>query len=70
MSSSVIFKNIRNHLELSQEEFAKILSMRQSTLSNYETGKRKPSLRVCYKIIRLMQLKNITVALEDLRPEE
>jgi DNA-binding XRE family transcriptional regulator len=70
MSSSVIFKNIRHHLELSQEEFAKILSMRQSTLSNYETGKRKPSLRVCYKIIRLMQLKNIVVALEDLRPEE
>ncbi|TAL08145.1 MAG: XRE family transcriptional regulator [Nitrospirae bacterium] len=70
MSSSSIFKSLRSSLELSQEELASLLSMRQSTLSNYETGKRKPSLRVCYKIIRLMQLKNIKVALEDLRPEE
>lgn len=70
MSSASIFKSLRNQLELSQEDLASLLSMRQSTLSNYETGKRKPSLRVCYKIIRLMKLKHIVVALEDLRPDE
>lgn len=70
MSSASIFKSLRTQLELSQEDLAALLSMRQSTLSNYETGKRKPSLKVCYQIIRLMKLKNIIVSLEDLRPEE
>lgn len=70
MSSASIFKSLRNQLELSQEDLAALLSMRQSTLSNYETGKRKPSLSVCYRIIRLMKLKNIIVSLEELRPEE
>ena len=70
MSSSIAFKLLRSQLELSQEDLANLLNMRQSTLSNYETGKRKPSLSVCYKIIRLMKLKNIIIALEDLRPEE
>lgn len=70
MSSASVFKSLRNQLELSQEDLASLLSMRQSTLSNYETGKRKPSLPVCYRIIRLMKLKNILVSLEELRPEE
>jgi len=70
MSSAIAFKQLRSKLELSQEDLAHLLNMKQSTLSNYETGKRKPSLSVCYKIIRLMKLKNIIVALEDLRPEE
>jgi DNA-binding XRE family transcriptional regulator len=70
MSSASIFKSLRNQLQLSQEDLASLLSMRQSTLSNYETGKRKPSLSVCYRIIRLMKLKNIIVSLEELRPEE
>lgn len=70
MSSSSVFKSLRHQLELSQEELASLLSMRQSTLSNYETGKRKPSLRVCYQIIKLMKLKNVIVSLEDLRPDE
>lgn len=70
MSSAIVFKELRSKLELSQEDLANLLNMKQSTLSNYETGKRKPSLSVCYKIIRLMKLKDIIVALEDLRPEE
>lgn len=70
MSAATAFKSLRQSLDLSQEELAQLLSMKQSTLSNYETGKRKPSLSVCYKIIRLMKLKNIVIALEDLRPEE
>ena len=70
MRSADVFKSLRVSLELSQIDLANLLSIKQSTLSNYETGKRKPSLGVCYKIIRLMQLKNITIALEDLRPEE
>jgi DNA-binding XRE family transcriptional regulator len=70
MSAAIAFKLLRSKLELSQEDLANLLNMKQSTLSNYETGKRKPSLSVCYKIIRLMKLKNIIVALEDLRPEE
>lgn len=44
--------------------------MNQTTLSNYETGKRKPSLNACYKIINLVKLKNIILSIEDLRPEE
>lgn len=70
MSSAIAFKQLRSKLELSQEELASLLNMKQSTLSNYETGKRKPSLAVCYKIIRLMKLKDIIVSLEELRPEE
>ncbi len=70
MSSSVSFKDLRMQMNLSQIDLANLLCIKQSTLSNYETGKRKPSLQVCYKIIRLMKLKDIIIALEDLRPEE
>jgi len=70
MSSADVFKSLRVLLELSQIDLANLLSIKQSTLSNYETGKRKPSLGVCYKLMKLVKLKNVHIDLEDLRPEE
>jgi DNA-binding XRE family transcriptional regulator len=70
MKSNEVFKNIRLDLNLSQIDLSNLLSIKQSTLSNYETGKRKPSLRICYKLIKLAKLKGININIEKLRPDE
>lgn len=70
MKQNNIFKQLRIYLQLDQHSFANLLNMKQSTVSNYETGKRKPSLRVCYKLINLAKLKGIVISIEDLRPDE
>lgn len=70
MSSSALFKDLRLQMNLSQIDLANLLSIKQSTLSNYETGKRNPSLRICYKLMKLAKLKGLKVSLEDLRPDE
>jgi len=69
MKLNNIFKKLRLDLQFNQKELADILGMKQSTLSNYETGKRNPSLKVCYKIIKIAKLKGIIISIEDLRPE-
>lgn len=70
MKSAHKFKSLRLQMNLSQIDLANLLSIKQSTLSNYETGKRNPSLGVCYKLIRLAKLKDIKIDIEHLRPEE
>lgn len=70
MKSNELFKNLRLKMDFSQIELSNLLSIKQSTLSNYETGKRKPSLKICYKLIKLARLKNISINIENLRPEE
>lgn len=70
MKSLEKLKKIRNDLGLSQWDLANLLCVKQSTLSNYETGKRSPSFRVCYKLIKLCKLKGININLEYLKPEE
>lgn len=62
--------DIRTKLGLSQKSISDLLSIKQSTWSNYETGKRKPSVRVSYKLIRLAKLKDIDILLEYLKPDE
>lgn len=70
MKSCDLFKRLRLKMEFSQIELSNLLSIKQSTLSNYETGKRNPSLKICYKLIKLAKLKNIIISIENLRPEE
>lgn len=62
-------KKIRKDLGINQIEMANLLSISQSTLSNYECGRRRPCLKICYKIINLLKIKNIIINLEYLRPE-
>ncbi|HXK00740.1 MAG TPA: helix-turn-helix transcriptional regulator [Buchnera sp. (in: enterobacteria)] len=70
MLSSERLKKLRKKLGFNQKELSDLLFIKQCTLSNYETGKRKPSLKVCYNIIRLAKLKNIEIKLEYLMPLE
>lgn len=70
MNSSEVFKKLRLSLCLSQVDLSNLLSIKQSTLSNYETGKRKPSFKICYKLIKLAKLKGLDINIEYLRPDE
>jgi DNA-binding XRE family transcriptional regulator len=54
-------KNFRKQHQLSQEQFAKRIHVTQETISNWERGKRKPTLNA---ILQLCQSFNISV--EDL----
>ena len=63
------FKKWRLEAGISQNYLSSLLNISQSVLSNYETGKRQPSLKVCYKFIKILKLKNIDVNIEDIRPE-
>lgn len=66
---STLIKKLRVDLDLSQKELADLIGIKQSTLSNYETGKRNPSLRICYRFIKLCKIREIYITLEELRPE-
>jgi Predicted transcriptional regulators len=63
------FYQVRIMLGLTQQELADLLHMNQSTLSNYECGRRMPSVKSCYKLIRLARVRNIDIRFEFLRPD-
>gem|GEM_PF-4009056 len=70
MKTNDFIKHLRLEMNLSQIEICNLLSIKQSTFSNYETGKRKPSISICYKLIKLAKIKGITVTLENIIPDE
>jgi transcriptional regulator with XRE-family HTH domain len=63
-------KTLRNQMNLTQIQLSNLLNIDQCTLSNYETGKRKPSFKICYRLIKIAKLKDINVDIEYLRPDE
>jgi transcriptional regulator with XRE-family HTH domain len=62
-------KDLRKLMNMSQKELCSLLNIKQCTLSNYETGNRHISIKVCYKLIRIAKLKSIHLTIEELRPE-
>lgn len=60
---------LRSLLKLSQTEFAKMIGVTQVSLSYYETGKRKPSWRVCYLIRNIAKVAGIIIDFQDIHPE-
>lgn len=60
---------LRSLLGLSQTEFSKMIGVTQVSLSYYETGKRKPSWRVCYLIKNIAKVAGISIEFQDIHPE-
>lgn len=50
MKYNEILRKIREELHLSQKEFAKVLGYNFRTVSNWELGKRVPSIFIYQKI--------------------
>ena len=70
MSSSERIKEVRAKLGLTQEQLGDILCVQQCAISNYEIGRRRISVKMCYKIIKLAKAKGWNISLEYLMPEE
>lgn len=65
MSAAETVKRIRFQLCLEQEAFAGKLGITKQSISNYETGKRKPKLSVVRDMMRLAKKHNIAVKVDD-----
>lgn len=65
MSAAETIKRVRMNLLLQQEAFAELLDLTKQSISNYETGKRKPKLSVIRKIKELAKEHGIEVSVDD-----
>lgn len=65
MSAAETVKRIRITLCLEQEKLAQKIQVTKQTVSNYETGKRKPKLSIIKKIMDLAKKNDIAVKVED-----
>ena len=70
-STGEIIRKRREHLHITQEELARKIGLKPSTISLYESGSRKPKLEVLRKIssaldISVAALINIRVPRADL----
>lgn len=69
MKNKSYLQNLRVTLKLTQEELAKVLKTRQSTVSSWEVGRRQPGAKHAWAIIRLCRKHGIEANLEDLISE-
>lgn len=69
MSTINLLKNIRKELGLSQHEISDLLGISRSGWCNCEVGRRRLSVKKCYKLIKIAKLKNIIISLDKLLPE-
>ena len=58
-------KNLRNELHLNKAELAVLVGVTRGMVHNYETGRRKPSLRVVRKMFELAKANKIKLLIED-----
>lgn len=63
-------KEFRNKANLTQQEFADKLSLTQSGLGHYESGRRKVSLAMARRIVRALNDYKIKCDLDDVFPIE
>jgi transcriptional regulator with XRE-family HTH domain len=61
-----IIRFIRTELGMTQVEFTKITKVKQTTISDYERGKIKPSQRVLRRIIKCANDNGIELSLDDI----
>jgi putative transcriptional regulator len=61
-------KRLRQKSGLTQLELAKKIEMTKATISNYETGFRKPSLEVAQRIALEISCSNFNYSVDDLFP--
>lgn len=69
-NTSQRIKELRTKLGLSMRSFSNELKISNNTFSNYESGKRKPSIETCYKIISYAKKHGIPIKISWLRPKE
>lgn len=50
---NLVLREYREMMKLSQSDFGKLVGVTQRCISAYETGHRKPSLKVAIKIAKL-----------------
>lgn len=60
-SKKMTIKELRQHLELTQKDFAKMLNITQVNYSNIENGKNKPSLTTYQKIKGIMEKQKFDI---------
>ena len=60
----------RQSLGLTQEQLAKLFGWRQSRISNYENGTRRPGLAECRKIVEKLNELGSTCTLDSVFPPQ
>lgn len=67
------FKKLRQHLNLTQEDFASVLSTTRSTVGAYEEGRARPSLEAINLIVKKCRLHSSRlydfIFNEDFKPD-
>lgn len=69
MKCSENIKKLRDNLGESQALFAKKLGVKQTTISQYEHGHKKPSVVTAYRMLKLARKQGIDLHLEDIFSE-
>lgn len=67
MTTAECIKNIRFTLGLSQTEFAARINKDKTSISLYESGKRKPGFLTIRKILELANSEGMNIKFTDLR---
>ena len=60
------FQRYRSMKGVSQTELAAALGIRQPTLSNYESGRRRPAVEVAQRFLELCREKRVRCSMEEI----
>ncbi len=66
---SLIIRNAREKLKLTQEEFAKKVNEKESIIHKIETGAFKPSIPLARRLEKILWIKLIEVGEEEILPQ-
>lgn len=69
MTISECIKNIRFHLGVNQTEFSSLIGKDKTSVSLYESGKRKPGFNALKKIVDLANKNGMNITFNDLRDD-
>ena len=58
-------KRVREIMNISRAELARLLGISRGAITNYEFNRRSPSIHIAKKIILLAKQRNIYISLED-----
>ena len=66
MKKYALIKKLRLNLELTQEQWAKVLKVAQTSIASWETGRRSPSVPHAAAIIDFCKKRGIKVTFDDI----
>ena len=70
MSAADVIKKLMKKTGLSTRALSRVLNFPENAVSYYATGKRKPNILNCYRIIAFAKKNDMIVSLEELYPNE